>query len=235
VKGYNAQLVTTEDQIVIAAEVTVDSPDFGHLEPMMVAARAELDRAGVEASPRVVLGDAGCWHQAQMERLASDGMVGLVPPDANKRGGARPGWDGGSTHSCAACWPPSTAARSTPSARSWSSPCSPTASSTAASIASCAAAQPRPDPNGAWSTRPTTAQALVPQHRDGGLSAARRRPQGRPPCPTPSTATTASLHARRAVSMSGGRGVRDAVTGHGLYRGEIGGWRERPGVRRRRS
>ena len=34
VQGYNAQAVATEDQIVIAAEVTVASPDFGHLEPM---------------------------------------------------------------------------------------------------------------------------------------------------------------------------------------------------------
>ena len=29
--------------IVIAAEVTVDSPDFGHLEPMVTAAQAELE------------------------------------------------------------------------------------------------------------------------------------------------------------------------------------------------
>ena len=30
-----------------------------------------------------------------MERLVSDGMAVLVPPDAKKRGAARPGWDGG--------------------------------------------------------------------------------------------------------------------------------------------
>ena len=30
-----------------------------------------------------------------MERLAGDGVTVLVPPDANKRAGARPGWDGG--------------------------------------------------------------------------------------------------------------------------------------------
>jgi transposase len=95
VQGYNAQAVATEDQIVIAAEVTVDSPDFGHLEPMISAARSELRRAGVEQPPDVVLADAGYWHQAQMERLVSDGMTVLVPPDAKKRAGARPGWDGG--------------------------------------------------------------------------------------------------------------------------------------------
>jgi transposase len=95
VQGYNAQLVTTEDQIVIAAEVNVDSPDFGHLEPMVRAAGAELARAGVTEVPGLVLADAGYWHQIQMERLVSDAIEVLIPPDAKKRGGSRPGRDGG--------------------------------------------------------------------------------------------------------------------------------------------
>jgi transposase len=95
VQGYNAQAVCTEDQIVIAAEVTVDSPDFGHLEPMVRAVARELRRASVEESPDVILADAGYWHQVQMERLVSDGLTVLIPPDAKKRDGARPGWDGG--------------------------------------------------------------------------------------------------------------------------------------------
>jgi transposase len=95
VQGYNAQAVCTEDQIVIAAEVTVDSPDFGHLEPMIRAADRELRRAGLDMPPDVVLADAGYWHQVQMERLVSDGLTVLIPPDAKKREGARPGWDGG--------------------------------------------------------------------------------------------------------------------------------------------
>src|ERR671928_653201 len=85
VQGYNAQAVCTEDQIVIAAEVTVDSPDFGHLGPMVGAAREELARAGLERPPQVVLADAGYWHQAQIERLLADGVTVLIPPDANKR------------------------------------------------------------------------------------------------------------------------------------------------------
>jgi transposase len=95
VQGYNAQVVCTQDQIVIAAEVTVDSPDFGHLAPMVAAARRELMRAGLEQPPEVVLADAGYWHQAQMERLLADGLTVLIPPDAKKRSGTRPGWDGG--------------------------------------------------------------------------------------------------------------------------------------------
>ena len=95
VKGYNAQAVCTEDQIVIAADVTVDSPDFGHLEPMIRAAERELRRAGIDQPPKVVVADAGYWHQVQMERLVSEGVAVVIPPDAKKREGARPGWDGG--------------------------------------------------------------------------------------------------------------------------------------------
>jgi transposase len=95
VQGYNAQAVATEEQIVIAAEVTIDSPDFGHLGPMITAARDELRRAGIEQPLDVVLADAGYWHQLQMERLLGDGHTVLIPPDAKKRAGARPGWDGG--------------------------------------------------------------------------------------------------------------------------------------------
>jgi len=47
-QGYNAQAVTNMRQIVIAAEINVDSPDFGHLEPMVSAAEQELQAAGVE-------------------------------------------------------------------------------------------------------------------------------------------------------------------------------------------
>jgi transposase len=95
VQGYNAQAVTTEDQIVIAAAVHLSSADFGQLEPMVGAARAELARAGIDEQPGAVLADAGYWHQVQMQRLAGEGLTVLVPPDANKRGGPRPGWDGG--------------------------------------------------------------------------------------------------------------------------------------------
>jgi transposase len=95
VQGYNAQAVTTEDQIVIAAEVKIASGDFGHLEPMVGAAHAELTFAGIHEMPEVVLADAGYWHHVQIERLAGAGTVVLVPPDASKRAGARPGWNGG--------------------------------------------------------------------------------------------------------------------------------------------
>src|SRR3954464_2888519 len=95
VQGYNAQAVVTAEQIVIAADVTVDSPDFGHLEPMVTAAEAELGNAGIDTAPEVVLADAGYWHHVQMEAIVERGMQVLIPPDAGKRKGTRPGWDGG--------------------------------------------------------------------------------------------------------------------------------------------
>jgi transposase len=95
VQGYNAQAATTERQIVIAAELTNSSADFGQIEPMVNAVHRELRAAGVAEPPEVVLADAGYWHQVQMQALAGDGIQVLIPPDANKRKGARPGWDGG--------------------------------------------------------------------------------------------------------------------------------------------
>jgi hypothetical protein len=52
VHGYNAQAAVNDTQIVFAAEISVDSPDFGHLEPMVDATVAELRRAGVAEQPR---------------------------------------------------------------------------------------------------------------------------------------------------------------------------------------
>jgi hypothetical protein len=95
VQGYNAQAVATEGQIVIAAELTNSSADFGQLGPLVDAARRELVAVGIHDTPDVVLADAGYWHHVQMQSLAAEGLQVLVPPDANKRKGTRPGWDGG--------------------------------------------------------------------------------------------------------------------------------------------
>jgi hypothetical protein len=93
-QGYNAQAAVNEHQIIVAAEVTVDSPDFGHLEPMVDATERELARAGAK-SPGVVIADAGYWHKRQMENVVCRGIQVLIPPDSGLRKSARPGWDGG--------------------------------------------------------------------------------------------------------------------------------------------
>jgi transposase len=93
-QGYNAQAAVNEHQIVVAAEITVDSPDFGHLEPMVEATVRELATVGAEP-PGVVVADAGYWHKRQMEHVVGRGIQVLIPPDSGLRKSARPGWDGG--------------------------------------------------------------------------------------------------------------------------------------------
>ena len=94
-QSYNVQAAVDERQIVVAAEINIDSPDFGHLGPMAGAAERELQAAGVTEKPQVIVADAGYWHQAQMESIVSRGTQVLIPPDADKRRAPRPGWDRG--------------------------------------------------------------------------------------------------------------------------------------------
>ncbi|MCA1678481.1 MAG: transposase, partial [Actinobacteria bacterium] len=93
-QGYNVQAAVNEHQILIAAEVTVDAPDFGHLEPVVAATERELEAAGA-GQPETVVADAGYWHKRQMEQVVARGIQVLIPPDAGLRKNARPGWDGG--------------------------------------------------------------------------------------------------------------------------------------------
>jgi transposase len=66
-QGYNAQLTVNDQQVVLAAELTTESPDFGHLEPMVRhPTRAVQDRPrrpGGRARRRRLLApapDGGC-------------------------------------------------------------------------------------------------------------------------------------------------------------------------------
>jgi hypothetical protein len=95
VQGYNAQAVVDRNQIVIAAEISTEPVDFSALEPLMTAARRELEQANVTTEPRVAIADAGLWNEQQMDRLAADGIAVLIPPESGKRKGQRPGWSGG--------------------------------------------------------------------------------------------------------------------------------------------
>jgi transposase len=94
-QGYNAQAVTNEHQIVLAAEIKTVGADFGHLEPMLDATQRELRAAGVDDIPEVLLADAGYWHGEQMQRIVDRGIQVLIPPDTGRRRTTRRNWDGG--------------------------------------------------------------------------------------------------------------------------------------------
>src|SRR5579863_9831684 len=94
-QAYNAQTAVNDKQIILAAEVTIDAPDFGHLEPMLDTTLEHLAKQGVTETPAVVLGAAGYWHTRQIQSIAERGMEVLVPPDGTMRAGIRPGWEHG--------------------------------------------------------------------------------------------------------------------------------------------
>lgn len=66
-QGYNAQAVATEDQIIVAAEVSQDAADVGQLAPMLAAAVANLAAADVAESIGVAVADAGYYSTANAE------------------------------------------------------------------------------------------------------------------------------------------------------------------------
>ena len=94
-QAYNAQTAVNEHQIILAAEVTVDAADFGHLQPMFETTLQHLARHGVEDRPEAVVADAGYWHTTQMQNITGRGVDVLIPPDGTMREGNRPGWENG--------------------------------------------------------------------------------------------------------------------------------------------
>ena len=75
VQGFNAQTVVSEDQIIVACDVTNECNDFGQLKPMVELAEANLYEIGEE--PDKLLADAGYCSEPNLEYLATPGS-----PDA---------------------------------------------------------------------------------------------------------------------------------------------------------
>jgi transposase len=90
VQGYNAQTAVNERQIVLAAEITNLSTDFGQLTPMVDATLEEMKRAGIgrlEQLLEAVAADAGYWNEQQMDDVvANKHLPVLVAPDKGSRG-----------------------------------------------------------------------------------------------------------------------------------------------------
>jgi transposase len=94
-QAFNVQTAVTEQQIILAAEISVHAPDFGHLEPMLDQALVHLRRHEIAEAPEAVVGDAGYWHTRQIRAIQDRGIEVLVPPDGAMREGNRPGWEDG--------------------------------------------------------------------------------------------------------------------------------------------
>jgi transposase len=84
IPAYNAQAAVTEQQIIVAAEITTEGGDFEQLDPVVTAAERELQAAGVKQRPEVVLADAGYWSNDHIDALRARGMIPLVAPDTTR-------------------------------------------------------------------------------------------------------------------------------------------------------
>ena len=70
--GYNAQAVVSEDQVIIAAEVTQECNDRRQLRPMIEAAKENLHEVDDSLKVKTLLGDAGYFSSENVKGLKTD-------------------------------------------------------------------------------------------------------------------------------------------------------------------
>jgi transposase len=91
VQGYNAQAVTTLNQLVVAAELTDEANDIHQLDPMLHATAATLAAAGIDERPEAALADSGYWS---IENLTIPNAPKLLIPPAKHGRQGKPRKDG---------------------------------------------------------------------------------------------------------------------------------------------
>lgn len=79
VQGYNAQLVTTRQQVIVAAELSQAQNDWNELGPMLTHTRTTLQKAGITEPIELVLADGGYWNTSAIASLEQHGCQVLVP------------------------------------------------------------------------------------------------------------------------------------------------------------
>jgi Transposase DDE domain len=153
-QAYNVQTAVTEQQIILAAEISLTAAHFGQLEPMLDRALAHLSRHGITEQPEAVVGDAGYRHTQQIQAIADRGIEVLVPPDGAAREGKRPGRENGLFEQMRERL--RTDRGRAPYARSRSSQCSDRSNTTGESLSSCEEGEPPCTRSYRWWQRPTT-------------------------------------------------------------------------------
>lgn len=75
VQGYNGRAVVTEEQIIVAAEVTQEENDVKQLGPMLKKAKANVNKVGVEENIGTGLMDAGYWSENNVKGREEVGEI----------------------------------------------------------------------------------------------------------------------------------------------------------------
>jgi len=89
VQGYNAQVVASPEQVIIAAQLTQSHNDSDQLEPMVAAASHTLLAAGIEEPIGIVLADGGYWNSPAITNVREQGIDVLVPTENRRRDAPR--------------------------------------------------------------------------------------------------------------------------------------------------
>jgi transposase len=89
VQGYNAQIVASPEQVILAAQVTQSHNDADQLEPMVAKATVTLREAGIEQPIGTVLADGGYWNSPAISEVRRQGIDVLVPTQDRRRGTPR--------------------------------------------------------------------------------------------------------------------------------------------------
>jgi transposase len=85
VQGYNAQVVASAGQVIIAAEVTQSHNDGDQLAPMVARTTETLREAGIEERVGVVLADGGYWNSSAISEVREQGIDVLIPTQDRRR------------------------------------------------------------------------------------------------------------------------------------------------------
>jgi len=85
VQGYNAQVVASPKQIILAAQLTRSGNDSNQLAPMVAQTVADLVRAGIEEPIGTVLADGGYWNTPQISEVRAREIDVLIPAKSRKR------------------------------------------------------------------------------------------------------------------------------------------------------
>jgi transposase len=80
----NAQAVTNEHQIILAADVTDQANDVRQAVPMVDQTRANLDAAGVKDAIKAALGDAGYYSETNATDLEQRGIEAYLATERLK-------------------------------------------------------------------------------------------------------------------------------------------------------
>jgi hypothetical protein len=93
-QGYNAQVIASPEQVILAAALTQEPNDSRQLPPMIAQASPAIQSAGISEPTGTIVADDGYWSERAVKLAEHKGVSVLVPPlsqaNASKHKTAKP-------------------------------------------------------------------------------------------------------------------------------------------------